>query len=100
MVNVVLDIPGRRNTFWDIAAMKPEELKLMQEFPKDYIIDRDYNWKPYPIARNGWRRDPGTVWCRLWRKRVSRSQLYYLKVGERVPNLNINDSREQLNLRE
>lgn len=31
--------------------LKPEELKLMQGFPKDYIIDRDYNWKKYPIAK-------------------------------------------------
>ncbi len=37
--------------------LKPEELKLMQGFPKDYIIDRDYNWNKYPkseqVARIG-----------------------------------------------
>ena len=53
LVNVVLDIQGEKYILKDIflRMLKPEELKLMQGFPKDYIIDRDYNWKPYPIAK-------------------------------------------------
>lgn len=40
-----------------LRMLSPEELKLAQGFPKDYIIDRDYRWKPYPksaqVARIG-----------------------------------------------
>lgn len=31
--------------------LKPEELKLGQGFPADYIIDRDYTGKPYPKSK-------------------------------------------------
>ena len=45
LVNVVLDIQGEKYILKDIflRMLKPEELKMMQGFPKDYIIDRDYN---------------------------------------------------------
>lgn len=45
LVNVVLDIQGEKYILKDIflRMLKPEELKLMQGFPEDYIIDRDYN---------------------------------------------------------
>ena len=51
LVNVVIDIEGEKYIIKDIflRMLKPEELKLMQGFPKDYIINRDINWKPYPI---------------------------------------------------
>ena len=32
-----------------LRMLKPEELKLAQGFPKDYIIDLDYTGKKYPV---------------------------------------------------
>lgn len=51
LVNVVTDIDGKKYILKDIffRMLKPEELKIMQGFPADYIIDRDINYKPYPI---------------------------------------------------
>lgn len=51
LVNVIIDIAGEKYIIKDIflRMLKPEELKLMQGFPKDYIINRDINRKPYPI---------------------------------------------------
>lgn len=34
-----------------LRMLKPEELKVMQEFPKDYIIDYDYNGNKYPVSK-------------------------------------------------
>lgn len=31
-----------------LRMLTPEELKLAQGFPRDYIIDRDYKWNAYP----------------------------------------------------
>ena len=52
LVNVLLDIDGEKYVISDILLrmLKPEELKVMQGFPKDYIIDRDYDWNRYPKA--------------------------------------------------
>lgn len=49
LVNVLVDIHGDSDIF--LRMLKPEELKVMQGFPKDYIIDRDYKWRNYPIAK-------------------------------------------------
>lgn len=51
LINVVTDINGEKFILKDIflRMLKPEELKLMQGFPEDYIIGRDYNGNPYPI---------------------------------------------------
>ena len=96
LVNVVLDIQGEKYILKDIflRMLKPEELKLMQGFPKDYIIDRDYNWKPYPIAKHVARIGNSVV--PIMAEKLVEANCSYLKVGERVPNLNINDSQEQL----
>lgn len=52
LVNVEITIDGEQYIIYDILLrmLKPEELKVMQGFPKDYIIDRDYNWNTYPKA--------------------------------------------------
>ncbi len=49
--SVAITVRGEKYTISDIflRMLKPEELKVMQGFPEDYIIDRDYNWKPYPV---------------------------------------------------
>ena len=51
LVNAIMDIEGEKYILKDIflRMLKPEELKLMQGFPKDYIIDHDIDIKPYPV---------------------------------------------------
>lgn len=73
---------------------KPEELKLMQGFPKDYIIDRDYNWKKYPIAKQVARIGNSVV--PIMAEKLVEANCPYLKVGERMPNMSIDDTQEQL----
>lgn len=87
LVNVILDIKGEKYVIYDIflRMLKPEELKLMQGFPEDYIIDRDINFKPYPakeqVARIG-----NSVVPVMARKLVE-ANCGYLKVGERKSNI-------------
>lgn len=96
LVNVILDIKGEKYIISDIflRMLKPEELKLMQGFPKDYIIDRDYNWKKYPIAKQVARIGNSVV--PIMAERLVEANCPYLKVGERMPNMNIDDTEEQL----
>lgn len=96
LVNVVLDIKGEKYILKDIflRMLKPEELKLMQGFPEDYIIDRDYNWKPYPIAKQVARIGNSVV--PIMAQKLVEANCPYLKVGERAPNLRIDQSGEQL----
>lgn len=64
--------------------LKPEELKLMQGFPKDYIIDRDYRWKSYPITKQVARIGNSVV--PIMAQKLVGANCPYLKVGERLPN--------------
>lgn len=96
LVNVVLNIKGEKYIIYDIflRMLKPEELKLMQGFPKDYIINRDYNWKSYPVAKQVARIGNSVV--PIMAQKLVEANCLYLKVGERVPNLNIDDGQGQL----
>lgn len=96
LVNAILDIEGEQYVLKDIflRMLKPEELKLMQGFPKDYIIDRDYNWKKYPIAKQVARIGNSVV--PIMAQKLVEANCPYLRVGERVPNVRIDDSEEQL----
>lgn len=96
LVNVILDIDGEQYIISEIflRMLKPEELKLMQGFPKDYIIDRDYNWKKYPIAKQVARIGNSVV--PIMAENLVEVNCPYLKVGERVPNMSIDDTEEQL----
>ena len=51
MVSTILMKDGERYAIADIfmRMLKPEELKLAQGFPPDYIIDHDAEGNPYPI---------------------------------------------------
>jgi len=51
MVSTILMRNHERYAIADIymRMLKPEELKLAQGFPKDYIIDHDADGNPYPI---------------------------------------------------
>lgn len=96
LVNVIIDIAGEKYIIKDIflRMLKPEELKLMQGFPKDYIINRDINWKPYPIkeqvARIGNSVVPVTA------EALVKANCPYLKIGERMGNLKIMNDEQQL----
>jgi DNA (cytosine-5)-methyltransferase 1 len=85
LVNVLISIEGEQYIISDIflRMLKPEELKVMQGFPKDYIIDRDYNWNTYPkseqVARIGNSVVPAMA------KAIVRANCGSLKVGERGP---------------
>ena len=52
MVSTVMLKDGETYAIADIfmRMLKPEELKLAQGFPKDYIIDRDIDGNPYPVS--------------------------------------------------
>lgn len=84
LVTVVIN--GEQYQIDDIflRMLKPEELKLMQGFPEDYIIDRDSEWKPYPkteqVARIGNSVVP------IMAKVLVEANCGYLKVGEREKN--------------
>ncbi len=96
LVNVMIEIDGDQYILKDIflRMLKPEELKLMQGFPKDYIIDRDYRWKPYPIAKQVARIGNSVV--PIMAQKLVEANCPYLKVGERAPNLMIDDSGDKL----
>ena len=89
-------IKGEKYIIYDIflRMLKPEELKLMQGFPRDYIINRDYNFKSYPVAKQVARIGNSVV--PIMAQKLVEANCPYLKVGVRVPNLNIDDSQEQL----
>ena len=66
-----------------LRMLSPEELKLAQGFPKDYIIDRDYLWRPYPksaqVARIGNSVVP------VMAQKLVEANCGYLKEGNREP---------------
>lgn len=86
LVNVVVDINGEQYIISDIflRMLKPEELKLMQGFPEDYIIDRDINWRPYPIKEQVARIGNSVV--PIMAQKIVEANCSYLKRHERVPN--------------
>lgn len=96
LVNVVLDIDGEKYIIKDIflRMLKPEELKRMQGFPDDYIIDRDIDWKPYPIKAQVARIGNSVV--PVMAEALVSANCEKLKIGSRTPNLRINDSENQL----
>ena len=84
---VTVQIGGEHYLIKDIflRMLKPEELKLLQGFPEDYIIDHDINWKPYPIKEQVARIGNSVV--PIMAEQIVRANCNYLKVGERTPNL-------------
>ena len=96
LVNVIIDIAGEKYIIKDIflRMLKPEELKLMQGFPKDYIINRDINWKPYPIKEQVARIGNSVV--PVMAEAFVKANCPYLKTGERMGNLKIMNDEQQL----
>ena len=66
-----------------LRMLQPKELKLMQGFPKDYIIDRDSEWKKYPKAEQVARIGNSVV--PIVAKALVEANSGYLKTGERAP---------------
>ncbi|MBS6195460.1 MAG: DNA cytosine methyltransferase [Clostridiales bacterium] len=81
----LITILGNQYAILDIflRMLTPEELKLAQGFPKDYIIDRDYNWKKYPICEQVKRIGNSVV--PIMAEALVKANCPYLKVGERQP---------------
>jgi DNA (cytosine-5)-methyltransferase 1 len=86
LVNVLLNIKGEKYIISDVflRMLKPEELKVMQGFPNDYIIDRDYRWHKYPTSEQVKRIGNSVV--PIMAKAIVEANCSYLKVGEREPN--------------
>ena len=87
LVNAVTEINGEQYILKDIflRMLKPEELKLMQGFPSDYIIDRDYNWKKYPVCEQVKRIGNSVV--PIMAEALVSANCPHLKVGHRQPAL-------------
>lgn len=92
LVNAVTEINGTKYILKDIflRMLKPEELKLMQGFPEDYIIDHDYMGKPYPISKQVARIGNSVV--PIMAEKLVRANCGYLKIGERQPIWQIKNS--------
>ena len=67
---------------------------LGQGFPPDYILDRDIDRKPYPISEQVARIGNSVV--PIMAQVLVQANCPYLKVGERMPNMRIDDSEIQL----
>lgn len=92
----LITVLGNKYVILDIflRMLTPEELKLAQGFPADYIIDRDINFKPYPVCEQV-KRIGNSVVPVMARKLVE-VNCPYLKVGERVSNVRIDYSEPQV----
>ena len=77
-----------------LRMLKPEELKLGQGFPKDYIIDRDYNWNPYPVKEQVARIGNSVV--PMLAQKLVEANCGYLKEGERAKNLRADYTESQI----
>ena len=96
LVNVITEINGEQYILKDIflRMLKPEELKQMQGFLVDYIINRDINGKSYPVSEQVARIGNSVV--PIMAQALVSANCGYLKIGERVPNMKIDDSEPQL----
>lgn len=81
----LITVLGNEYAILDIflRMLTPEELKLAQGFPPDYIIDRDYNWQKYPVCEQVKRIGNSVV--PVMAEALVSANCPYLKVGERQP---------------
>lgn len=92
----LITVLGNKYVILDIflRMLKPEELKLGQGFPRDYIIDRDINYRPYPqkeqVARIGNSVVP------IMAKKLVEANCGYLKIGNRSPSPRLDMSEAQI----
>lgn len=81
----LITVMGDEYAIMDIylRMLQPEELKLAQGFPKDYIIDRDYKWQKYPKTKQVARIGNSVV--PVMAQKLIEANCGYLKLGERCP---------------
>lgn len=93
---VTVMIKGEPYQIVDIymRMLQPEELKLAQGFPRDYIIDHDYTGKSYPKSKQVARIGNSVV--PIMAQKLVEANCGYLKVGERMPNATIDTTSPQL----
>lgn len=92
LTSVVFEIKGEKYIIHDIflRMLKAEpELKLGQSFPADYIIDRDYEGKRYPVSEQVAR--IGNSVAPVMAKALVSANCQHLRIGERTPNLMIKE---------
>ena len=77
-----------------LRMLEPKELYGCQGFPDDYIIDRDYTGKEYPRSEQV--RRCGNAVCPPIPAALVKANLPELCKYERMPNMRIDDSTEQL----
>jgi DNA (cytosine-5)-methyltransferase 1 len=93
----LITILGSEYAILDIflRMLEPEELKLGNGFPSDYIIDfKTKDGKPYPKSKQVERIGNSVV--PIVSQVLVEANCSNLKVGERVPNMIIDDSQQQL----
>lgn len=92
----LITVLGNKYVILDIflRMLKPEELKLGQGFPADYIIDRDINYRPYPVKEQVARIGNSVV--PIMAQKLVEANCGYLKVGNRPPALRLDMSGEQI----
>lgn len=92
----LITVLGNEYVILDIflRMLTPEELKLAQGFPEDYIIDRDSDWRKYPICEQVKRIGNSVV--PVMAQKLVEANLSYLKVGERIGNMRIDCGQPQL----
>jgi DNA (cytosine-5)-methyltransferase 1 len=93
----LITILGNEYAILDIflRMLEPEELKLGNAFPKDYIIEFPMkNGKPYPKSKQVERIGNSVV--SIVSEALAEANCSYLKVGERMPNARIDDTQQQL----
>ena len=77
-----------------LRMLSPEELKLAQGFPVDYIIDTYADGSAVTISEQVKR--IGNSVCPGLAKVLTEANVPYMKIGERMPNMRIDDSQDQL----
>ena len=90
LVNVLIEIDGAKYIISDIflRMLKADpELKLMQGFPSDYIITHDLYGKIYPIKERVAKIGNSVV--PIMAESLVRANCPYLRVGDRMPNMEI-----------
>lgn len=75
-----------------LRMLEPNELYGCQGFPKDYIIDRDYQGKAYPRSEQV--RRCGNAVCPPIPAALVKANLPELCIAERVPNLRIGEEQD------
>ncbi|WP_270368528.1 DNA cytosine methyltransferase [Eubacterium ramulus] len=87
----LITVLGTDQAIMDICLrmLEPEELKLAQGFPKDYIINRDMSWTRYPKSKQVARIGNSVV--PILAKVLVEANCPELIVCERVPCLNVSE---------